>query len=187
MAVSRFNPDYPDAGLVQIVPTSVAVGSGSGSVNGNGSASFTGASSVSLNDIFSDVYENYLFIGNIEASASANITVRLRVSGADASGADYENQNFESTSTTNTGQRQTGTVNFLIGANQNNNRNAFQLTVYEPFLTRATSFQSHYFRGEPTIRISYGAHLLTTSYTGLSFIADSGTVTGKISVYGYRS
>ncbi len=147
----------------------------------------SGVASQSFNDIFSSSYENYLFIGNIEGSnQGVNVTVRLRVSGSDASGADYENQNFVSDSTSNTGQRQNGTTNFLIGTNQNNNRNAFQLLVFEPFLTRATSFQSHYFRGEPTLRLVYGAHTLSTSYTGLTIIADSNTISGKVSVYGYN-
>ncbi len=39
MAINRLNPDYPDAGIVQLMPSSVAVGSGSSTVNGNGQVS----------------------------------------------------------------------------------------------------------------------------------------------------
>ena len=62
MAINRLNPDYPDAGLVQLMPGSVAVGSGSSTVNGNGQVSFSGASSVSFNDVFSATYDNYKII-----------------------------------------------------------------------------------------------------------------------------
>ena len=49
MAINRLNPDYPDAGSVQMMPTSVVVGSGTATTSGNGAVSFSGASSVSLN------------------------------------------------------------------------------------------------------------------------------------------
>ena len=43
----------PLGGLIAIVPTSVAVGSGTGSSSGNGLVTFAGVSSVSLNGVFS--------------------------------------------------------------------------------------------------------------------------------------
>jgi hypothetical protein len=147
----------------------------------------SGVSSQSINDVFSATYENYLFVANIEGSnQGVNFTARLRVAGTDASGADYENQQLYATSSTVAGGRQNGTTNFFLGTNQNNNRNAFQLTLYEPFLARPTSYQSHFFRGEPTLLITYGAHTLSTSYTGITFAVDSNTMTGKVSVYGYN-
>ena len=45
MAVSRFNPDYPDAGLTLLNKTE-----------------FTGVSSVTLDNIFSSTYDNYKVI-----------------------------------------------------------------------------------------------------------------------------
>jgi hypothetical protein len=75
VAVSRFNPDYPDAGLVQIVPSSVTVASGSGSANGNGAVEFSGCSSISLNGIFSSSYDNYRIL--ISASATKMIIIYI--------------------------------------------------------------------------------------------------------------
>ena len=135
---------YTGAAFADVYPAA-ATNQGLTLVN---TTSFSGVASQSINDIFSATYENYLFVANIEGSnQGVNFTARLRVSGTDASGADYENQQLYVTSTTVGGGRQNGTTNFFLGTNQNNNRNAFQLTLFEPFLARPTSYQSHFFRG----------------------------------------
>ena len=54
-------------GMKLVVPSSVAVGSGSGSVATQGTVTFSGASSVSINGCFSSTYDNYriLFFGTL--------------------------------------------------------------------------------------------------------------------------
>ena len=60
MTRSRQTADWGSrAGLAKIVPSSVAVGSGSGSFDANGAISFTGASSISINGCFSATYDVY--------------------------------------------------------------------------------------------------------------------------------
>jgi hypothetical protein len=49
-------------GLVSIVPTSVAVGSGSASVGANGAVTFTGVSSISLNSCFTSQFNSYKIV-----------------------------------------------------------------------------------------------------------------------------
>ena len=71
-------------GMKMVVPTSVAVGSGSGSVDTNGAVTFSGASSVSLNDCFSSTYQNYKIVMNLSAATSNDVQMRLRVSSTDA-------------------------------------------------------------------------------------------------------
>jgi hypothetical protein len=46
-------------GLTQIIPTSVSVGSGSGTVSAGGAVTFSGATSISLNGAFTSTYQNY--------------------------------------------------------------------------------------------------------------------------------
>jgi len=50
-----------------IIPSSVAVGSGSGSVSTSGTVTFSGASSVSINDVFSATYDTYQIVTDLSA------------------------------------------------------------------------------------------------------------------------
>ena len=74
-----------------VIPSSVAVGSGSASVDADGLITFTGVSSVSLNDVFDgvggDVYELYL---RAVSSTGAIQHLRMRASGTDYSGGGYD-------------------------------------------------------------------------------------------------
>lgn len=66
------------------VPSSVVVGSGSVSVADDGTVEFTGASSVSLNDVFTDDYLNYQMFWNIDsASVASRVNFRFRAAGVD--------------------------------------------------------------------------------------------------------
>ena len=77
-------------GMKMVVPTSVAVGSGSGSVDTNGAVTFSGASSVSLNGCFTSAYQNYSIIVNDDsASATGYQLFRLRTNGTDNSTSNY--------------------------------------------------------------------------------------------------
>ena len=60
-------------GLKLLVPTSVAVGSGTGTANAAGQVTFTGASSVQLNGVFTTTYDNYKIVLNITAISSTDV------------------------------------------------------------------------------------------------------------------
>jgi hypothetical protein len=67
------------SGLVPIVPSSVSVGSGSASVSSTGTVTFTGATSISLNSVFSSTYRHYrIVIDTPTTSGTGNLTVRFR-------------------------------------------------------------------------------------------------------------
>jgi hypothetical protein len=66
-------------GLVPIVPSSVSVGSGSATVSATGTVTFTGATSISLNTVFSSAYRHYrIIIDTPTTSGTGNLTVRFR-------------------------------------------------------------------------------------------------------------
>lgn len=66
-------------GLVQVVPTSVSVGSGTGSVTSNGAVSFNSASSITINNCFNSSYDNYIAEIWISATASTTSSTGLLV------------------------------------------------------------------------------------------------------------
>ena len=63
-------------GLVPIVPTSISVGSGTGTVDVGGLVSINGATSVNLNGVFSDSYKRYKIVLAGYSSSSEWLNIR---------------------------------------------------------------------------------------------------------------
>ena len=186
MAINRLNPDYPDAGLVQLVPTSIAVGSGSGSVNGNGTVDFSGVSTVSLNGVFTSTYTHYLIRTEVRNSTQADIALRLRVSGTDSS-ANYAQGRYYVGETASIAAGSTNNSTGLSGittGTYGTERGSFTIQISNPFETQHTSWTviatGAYFQ------IIGATHQAATSYDGFSLISDAPNMTGQVSIYGYR-
>jgi hypothetical protein len=195
MAIGRLNiglTGVQPGGLAKIVPSSVAVGSGTGSVDSNGNVTFSGASTVSLNDVFSATYDNYK-IDVIYTSASGNAadTLRLRVSGADNSTSNYNYSGiFLRTNATTIPYGNTSQTSFGdLVAHSTNGNEAFSINMYSPFLAERTKYNCASIDQDGTSILSHfqaGVFAATTSFTGFTLISGSGTFTGKIRVYGYN-
>jgi len=178
-------------GMRLIVPTSVSVGSGSGSANAAGFVTFSGASSVSLNGVFSSTYDNYRIVVNV-TSSSTNfdpLWLRMRSGTTDNSSSNYRWQQRyfayggsggDGTTTTGTGfalaSVDTGTTSIGMKASAD---------VIGPFVTSNTSYS---YQGTQYNYGFYGNGIMTvsTSYDGCSIVPNSGNVTGTIGVYGYK-
>ena len=197
MAINRLNPDYPDAGLVQLSPTSIAVGSGSGSVNGNGSVTFSGSSSVSLNGVFTSTYETYLLTVNLTDNSNndGDILLRWRNAGTDSSASYYSSytgiNTLASPGVINKTQ-DPATNGHAIGKMDNSTKNSQYITVdiTNVFLS---NFTTNVFKGfgstDASNLFSYnggGNHRVTQSYDGFTLAAENGNFTGTLRVYGYR-
>ena len=190
MAIGRINATLSGVqpgGLAKVVPTSVAVGSGSGSVDANGNITFSGASSVSLNGIFSSTYENYRIVMNTTSgSGNVDIFMRLRVSGSDDTTTNYEftKQDFGTTSSVG---RSTSEDKFSIGANSINMGSLVTVDLGSPFnSTRTNYICSNLYGTGPEGRYRQGQFLSATSFDGVTIYLSSGTMIGTLSVYGYN-
>jgi len=179
------------AGLKPIVPTSVAIGSGSSSVSTLGQVTFTGASSVSLNGVFSSAYQNYriLFL-TTSIATSGNVSLKMRTSGTDNSDAQYQRQQIFAGSTTVNATRSTGQTSFLFGALAvGSYLNTINIDVFKPFDAANTGWVGQVASAldstGPEVWVQYGGHNVATSYDGITFIS-GGTFTGTVSVYGYK-
>ena len=188
MTRSRQTADWGSrAGLAKIVPSSVAVGSGTGSADSLGTVTFSGASSLSLNDVFSTTYDNYKILMNISsANSTANLLMRLRVSGSDNTGATtYQRTGYYSTTTSISTSYEAISYWFLGNLN-NGVSQKIPMEIFDPFKTIATTAYSTMF--QQTTNISMGinmTHIDSTSFTGFTLYPSTGTFTGTISVYGY--
>lgn len=150
--------------------------------------SFSGTASHSIDNVFSATYDNYKLLFN-NITGIDWVAIRMRASGTDDSGANYRQQSNTSSSTTNTANRivnQTSWTNVieLSGAGYSSG-----LEIANPFLT-TTTMAGHItggaMAGNPVLySVDYGLNT-STSYDGFSLIPASGTITGSISVYGYK-
>jgi hypothetical protein len=191
MAIGRINATLSGVqpgGLAKIVPTSVAVGSGSGSVDANGNVTFSAVSSVSLNGCFTSTYDNYLILVDYVNSNEDTLRMRMRVSGTDNSSANYglARFNFRSGgSSTAGGHTET---DWIVGGSGNARKANASIDLFSPFLSTNTSFNSLTANSNGTFMygdVLTGNMSVTTSYTGCTLYVGSGTSTGTIRIYGY--
>ena len=197
MTRSRQTADWGSrAGLAKIVPSSVAVGSGTGSASALGTVTFTGVSSLSINDVFSSTYDNYLLVINFNSHSALDkdIRLRMRVSGSDESSAQYFEQYVAFTNANATDNfRTAGGTSFFCSTLDSPTTGAFYSTEYvlrNPFATSATTMFNRINginNSTGNITTYHGGGVLNTtlSYTGFSFVISQGTVTGTISILGY--
>ena len=174
-------------GLVLMKPSSVV----GGTDNGKGTVSFSAATSVSLNDVFSSAYDNYKIVLNTVGSSAANMWFRMRNSGTDETGNSYYSQLVAGNSTTISGSRSQATYGW-VGQVNNTQYAGFEVAMYNPFNTRNTvwhSINTEISGGASAVRFYNftGALATTTSYNSLLLYPDSVNITGTVSVYGYNN
>jgi hypothetical protein len=162
-------------GLVLIKPSSVV----NGTDNGKGTVSFSAVSSVSLNDVFSATYNNYL------------VNMRMRVSGSDNSSTNYTRSSIFQNNTTISGQLISSETSFRgIAQMRSGQENFSQFTVINPFASQHTTLIQDSTDQVGTANLTQTRRMhtmtVTTSYTGFTVIAASGNITGSVSVYGYN-
>lgn len=175
--------------LVPVIPTSVAVGSGSASVASNGTVTFTGCSSLSVNGCFTTSFTTYEIIFNAKSTTGTVSTlVRLRASGTDNSSANYgwsgHRAAFSTGSLTTFGFSATDT-GFYIGDNDTDGKTGHKITISNPMTADKTNATSQ--GTSQTYKFQAGMNMtVTTAYDGISFIPNAYTITGTILIAGYN-
>jgi hypothetical protein len=159
--------------------------SGAGLVKIN-TTTFSAVSSQSINNVFSATYNNYLILLDGVTSTTPDILFRLRVAGTDASGStDYfrpglvNNQN--TTTILNAAGAATSSGYLGFGATS---QFSVTSTFFNPFLAQPTlnSYQNY---GQDFQTWGGNRHILSTSYTGITFFPTSGTMTGSVTIFGF--
>jgi len=148
-------------------------------------------SSQSFNNVFSATYNNYYIQMSLDGSTTnQDVNFRLRVSGSDNSSANYSRSNLFQQSTTVTGQSITGQTSWISVCEVISTMRQYgDLIVFNPFLTQFTGGISN------SLGVTNGATYqertnfgttITTSYTGFTLLVGTGTMSGSVSVYGYK-
>ena len=189
--LSNILTERTSPGLRLITPTSIVTTGGSGSIGTNGIVSFTSASAISLNDVFSTTYDNYRIVLELTASANIAIDMRMRFNNADNSSANYwNNRTLGQASTVASVGATTADTSFLRIAEFESGISTGSYDLFSPFKTQITSIQGlnqfRYTSFYQHSEMKTGQMTVTTSYTGFSLIPTSGNITGTIAVYGYK-
>ena len=178
---------YP-AGLVPLIPTSISVSSGTGSVSADGLITFSGTSALSINGVFSSAYNNYRIIHQSSgSSANTGLTINMRAAGTNYTTANQTlNILYWSSATAatniggvaNQGSLQVGWIEGI-----SSNKNTHSIDLFNPYNTVHTAFTSV---SNSYVSSNCSGHVpTTTQYDGLMF-GVSGTWSGTVKIYGYR-
>jgi hypothetical protein len=156
------------------------------------SASPSAASSQSFNNCFSSTYQNYFIVINLLNSTQEEpLFFRMRASGTDASGSDYDfiQEFVYSTSQLVASTNNATSARCSIVAN--GVQSAIVININRPFDAAPTLLLSNaaWYNGNDAMRkIGVAAvHNVSTSYDGITFYPNAGTMTGTIRIYGYSN
>jgi len=177
---------YNGSAWTNAIPAATPVG-----LNLIATSSFTTAAAANFNNVFTSTYENYRLLIQVQSSTQSNLQFRLRVSGTDATGANYYNvsahQRTNGTIITPTSGNpgSFATINILQGGT----RQTGSYEISMPQLARPTDATFSAVSQDATgFFITTGGfrHGLGTSYDGFTIYPNTGTITGKVQLFGYR-
>lgn len=180
-------------GLNLVVPTSVAVGSGSGSVSANGAITFTGASSVSINSCFTSLYDTYqiMLLCRNNSANDAGLNMQFRSAGSNIGGTAYSRNQIQSYLTAITASGTNGTSSWNLGAVSQINYSQTECTISNASLAlpKTQSYRNTHGQSGGTLDTYYGFGInsTATAYDGMHLTVSSGTITGTIRIYGYNN
>jgi hypothetical protein len=177
----------PISAFKLITPTSIVVAGGTASVGQFGKVSFSAATSLSLNGVFSSTYDNYMVVVRNNGSGLLTIRGRLRASGTDnTTASSYVTQYLFANGASVTALRyspDTFMALFVASATQRDGHVGY---FFGPYLAQPTAVRSVTSYGEDGARMfdTASTHNQSTAYDGFTMYVASGSFSGEIAVYG---
>lgn len=145
------------------------------------------SSSQEMDNVFSSTYDNYFFLFDCDSTAADSLYLNLRVSGTNTT-TNYSRQTLIVVNTSVSAARDnSGTGSKEIGGVGTGTRSCVIGTILGPNLANPTSIFTN--SGQYTTDMNMLQYSVrqtdSTQFTGFRIFPGSGTITGKISVYGY--
>lgn len=176
-------------GLTQVIPTSISVSGGSGSVTANGGISVSGTGGITINGCFTSGYDNYRIMFNSIGSAMLAIYAQTSSAGtANSSSYKWQQVGVLNGGASNSGNN--STTSGELGYISNNGYSGLEFSVLNPFSSAFTTMFGDfiYTAGADFIyRKTCVKHEVASSFDGLRLFVTSGNFTGTIRVYGYNN
>lgn len=146
---------------------------------------FTGATSVTADNIFTSNYTNYVLMFNFTTSTTNFPSLKLRVGGISA-GTNYTSQQIQGFTTTVSTNARSAAADFAFAYYGNGTKEAAIVNIMGPQLAQATQFVTGGGAlGGALVQNIYGLHTTATAYDGIEILVPSGTMTGTYAIYGY--
>jgi hypothetical protein len=149
------------------------------------STTFSSATTIQLNSIFSATYDNYVIEYRIDTSVADSVYCKMSSGGTPTSGGTayaYSRTYWTGTSAPANNGGSAGTDKFVFAGVSTTTPSNGSINVYSPYLSAPTAFNgiSDYATlGE----IMYAKHSASTSYDGLTITCGS-AISGTIRIYG---
>ena len=152
--------------------------------------SFSVVATQDVNDVFSSTYDNYRILVSFKANTSeASIGFRFKTATVD-SGSNYQYYiSAFGTNGTSYTQSSTGASQGIFGRVGSDNYGGYAIDILSPNLARATTYAGHGLGDGSTAVFTeraVGLVLTNTQYTGIQLRADSNSVSGEMSIYGFN-
>lgn len=155
--------------------------------------SFSATNTVTVDNVFSSSYSNYILQLAAYGTNGQDLIVQLRTGGVTATAANYNQQTLVANSTTISGARGAGAASVTVGTIGATSTNSFiETTFFGPQIAAATGIisKSNYNNSgtyaQPIQQYFSGNHSLATSYDGFILTMGGGfTISGSYAVYGY--
>lgn len=181
------------AGLIPVQPTSIVVATGTAAVNTLGVVTFTGATSITLNNVFSSEYTNYRMVFTLYgASTILNVFGQLTTAGTPLSGTAYNRGTFvtrtDGSTLSGTGGANISSFSVVVGASNATNMASSFLDITNPYTTIRKSVVGlcqGYGNLHETSMIGTGI-MDTNSRDGVKITCSTGNITGTVQIFGYN-
>jgi hypothetical protein len=151
----------------------------------------TAASSAQFDNVFSNSYYQYKIVPSLLGSTTnQGLQMQFVTGGTRYTTASYQRQQVYSYGSVFAAARYTGETSWAFGPLNSGfiNHNFFELSY--PFQTKYTTGVSLYNTNSNSGSIESGSYVhavtVTNSFDGVYFAPASGTMTGTISIYGYK-
>ena len=144
---------------------------------------FSAVASQSVNSVFSSTYRNYKLFIEVIGTVAAQTTLRLRAGGSDNTGSNYRQESDFANAGKSTGS------SWQLLRTDNGQGGSAVADIVGPFETYKTALHcSSVGHDDTNIEAGYtsGQMTITNSYDGFTVFPQSGTITGRIYVYGYN-
>jgi len=153
-----------------------------------GTTSFTSSSAVNVNSVFTSTYDNYKILVDLTGSTGMDVALRFRSSGTDNTNSSYDYNTIFAYMTTLSSSGASAASSFPKFLEYSASKSFASADILKPFASEITSVISN-----GNLKYAVGLHGWifngqfnnTTSFDGFSLIPSTGTITGKVAIYGY--
>lgn len=150
--------------------------------------SFSSATSVTADSVFSSQYTNYMMIVRYTTSGATGISMKLRTGGSSVS-SNYNRHLLATYGTTVSASNSTGQTAFEIAAGYGSEPGFTLVFLNQPFIastTVITATDTHFVSNtDPQVYAYTGNHAAAASYDGVELIGN--TMTGNYTIWGMRA